>query len=160
MPNISEATLAAWLASPYPSPITITEVGSEVALKLVGGPNVSQIFEIFDRFGNPIFTVPTVGGPAVLGDRISAFRPGDVFNADWRTLTGSTDNVVTNAAGFRLGHGTVLNTIIAVGVGLPTAANPISSGMPPDGSIFIRTDGAVGATIYQARSGAWVATAA
>lgn len=160
MPNISDATLAAWASSPYPSPITIAQVASEIALRLNGGPNVAQILEIFDRFGNPIFTVPTVGGPAVLGDRISAFRPGDVFNADWRTLTASSDNVATNAAAFRLGHGTVLNTIIAVGVGAPSAANPITSGMPADGSIYFRTDGGAGTTIYQARSGAWVATAA
>lgn len=154
MPNISETTLAAWLASPYPSPVTITEVGSEIALKLIGGPNVSQIFEIFDRFGNPIFTVPTAGGPAVLGDRLSVFPPGDVFNPTFRVFGASADNISTNAGGVQFGHGTGVVRCFW-GTGAPGAAYPVTSGMPPDGSFFFRSDGGALTTIYQARAGAW-----
>lgn len=139
------------------SPLTITQKASEIALLLVGGPNLSQIFEVNDRFGNPIFVVNTAGGIAVTGDRASAFRPGDLTNADWQTLTSSSDNVVTNAAAFRLGHGTSVGRILAMGNGAPSSSNPISSGMPPDGSFYFRSDGGAGTSIYMARSGSWVA---
>lgn len=137
------------------SPVVLSQVASEIALRLNGGPNLAQIFEVFDRFGSPIFTVPTAGGPSVLGDRLSVFPPGDVFNPSFRTLTSTADNMSTNASGVQFGHGTGVIRMYW-GTGAPGAAYPVTSGMPPDGSFFFRSDGGAGTTIYQARAAAWV----
>lgn len=139
------------------SPMTLTQLASERALTLVGGPNLAQVFQVFDRFGNPIFNIGTAGGAGVTGDRLSAFRPSDIFNADWQTLTAVADNVVTNAGAFRIGHGNSGGRIFAFGDGAPSSSNPISTGMPPNGSFYFRTDGGTGTSIYMARSGSWVA---
>lgn len=137
------------------SPMVLTQVASEIALKLVGGPNLAQIFEVFDQFGNPIFTIPTDGGPAVLGDRFRAFRPGSIVNDDWDTMTKSTDNVVVDAAGMHLGHGLSQGCAIFMGNGLPTASNPVSTGLPPNGSVYFRIDGVGGSFLYHLEAGVW-----
>lgn len=40
-----------------------------------------QEFEVFDTFGNPIYSVGQSGGDAVFGDNRSVFAPGSVTNA-------------------------------------------------------------------------------
>jgi hypothetical protein len=40
----------------------------------------SQEFEVFDAYGNPIFSVGEYGGDAVFGDNSSVFAPGNVFS--------------------------------------------------------------------------------
>jgi hypothetical protein len=40
----------------------------------------SQEFQVFDTFGNPIYSVGEFGGDAVFGDNRSIFAPGNVFN--------------------------------------------------------------------------------
>lgn len=139
------------------SPMTVTQKASEIALKLVGGPNLAQIFEVFDRFGNPIFSIATSGGANVFGDRLGVFPPGDIFNAMFQVMGSTGDNLATNAAAFRLGKGTSQSRIIAMGAGAPSSSNPITTGVPPDGSIYFRSDGGTGTAIYQARSGSWTA---
>lgn len=121
---------------------------------------LKQLSIYFDGFGNPIGSQANAGGDNEFGDRRSAFSPGDVFNASWQTMTATSDNVNANAAGFRLGHGTTQGVAIFVGNGLPDAANPVTTGVPPNGSIYFRLDGGAGSTIYQVRGGAWAATAA
>lgn len=51
-----------------------------------------QIFQIFDPFGNPIFSVPPFGGPSVFGDNLRVFHPGSVFN---QSLTLHFDGSIT-----------------------------------------------------------------
>lgn len=152
------SVIAAWLASPTPSPQVIRQVASELALSIIGGPNLAQVFEIFDQFGNPIFTVPTAGGPAVLGDNFSVFRPGDVFNPDFQVLEQVGNNISTNASGIQYGHGTGKQNWY-YGIGAPSAVYPVTSGIPANGSMYTRLDGTAGATMYQVRAAAWVATA-
>jgi hypothetical protein len=143
----------------FVSPAVLRQLLSEVALTIIGGPNLAQIFQVVDRNLAPIFTIPTDGGPAVLGDRFRVFRPGSVINDDFETMTKSTDAVSADGAGFRLGHGLTQGNAILMCHGLPTATNPVNP-MPPNGSWALRDDGAVGACLYQARGGVWVATAA
>jgi len=156
MATYTPAQIAAWLASPLPSPQVITQVGTELALKLVGGPSLAQIFEVFDQNLAPIFTIPTAGGPAVLGDRFSVFPPGDVFNPSFRTLSATADNTANNASGIQVGHGTSGGMCLYFGTGAPSAVYPKTSGMPQNGSFYFQADGGALTTIYQARAGAWV----
>lgn len=150
----------------YPSfnrfygPVKFLSDGVNPVITINGNPSESgiiQYIQTFDKFGNPIETHPNAGGDAVLGDRRSAFPPGDIFNPSWQVMTATADNVVTNAACFRLGHGTSQGVVIAVGNGAPSAANPISTGMPPNGSFYFRSDGGAGTSVYMARAGAWAA---
>lgn len=144
-------------------PITFVSDGSATGVITVRGlatDPLKQLIQTFDGFGNPISTNANAGGFGVLGDRLSAFPPSDIFNASFQTLTATADNVATNAAAFRFGHGTIQGAIFSIGTGAPGAANPITTGIPPNGSIYLRTDGGAGTTIYQVRAGAWVATAA
>lgn len=50
-------------------PVTVNSDGSN-----------SQSFQVFDHAGNPIFTVPPFGGPAVLGDNFRLIYHGQIFN--------------------------------------------------------------------------------
>lgn len=137
--------------------ITSTQHASgREALRLVGANGLFQILQILDFLSNPIQATNTAGGDGVFGDRRSAFRPGDIFNADMQTLTQTSDNVAANAAGFLLGHGTGVNRFYS-GSGAPGAAHPVTTGIPANGTFYFRNDGGTGTTLYQVRTGAWVA---
>lgn len=48
----------------------------------------TQLLELRDYLGNPIFVCNAAGGCAVLGDDLSTFGGGDVFNPTNRLLSG------------------------------------------------------------------------
>ena len=136
--------------------ITQVSSGAREALKLTGANAIANIAYIEDVFTNPLFTIPTDGGDAMLGDRRRAFRPGEVTNVDWQTLTKTTDNVAVNAGGFQLGHGTGVIQFYA-GNGAPSAVHPVTTGIPPNGTFYFRQDGGAATSVYMVRAGAWVA---
>lgn len=144
----------------FRKPVFMISDGTTTPLLTLTGLSTDPLKKLrieFDGFGNPVGDQGNAGGDAEYGDRRSAFAPGDIFNAVWQTMTATADNVVANAAGFRLGHGTTQGVAIFVGVGAPTAANPVSTGIPPNGSVYFRSDGTVSNFLYQVRAGAWTA---
>ena len=124
------------------------------ALKLIGADGLFQIFQIFDWLLNPIQATNTTNGDAVYGDRRSAYGPGDVFNAIFQIMGATTDNLSATAGGFRAGHTTGQGEVY-FGTGAPSAAHPRTSGIPANGTLYVRFDGTTGTTIYQVRTGAW-----
>lgn len=147
----------------FKSPVNIVSDGStNPNLQIAGivGDPLKKLIKFVDGLGNPIEDTGNDGGDSVYGDRRRAFRPGAVINADFATLTKSSDNVAANAAAIALGNGTTQGIIIAVGVGAPGSAFPITTGVPPNGSVYFRQDGGAGTRIYHVEAGVWTATAA
>ena len=137
------------------STVTFNEPASGSSIVVNGANNLSQIFEVFDHFGNPIFTIPTSGGASMLGDDLSVFPSGDVFNPTFRVYGAASHNVSTNAGAFALGHGTGV-VLFTCGTGAPSAVYPITSGIPANGTFYFNAAGGSLTTIYQVRAGAWV----
>jgi hypothetical protein len=135
---------------------------SHYAIKVVGNvaATTQQLIQVFDAVGNPIWIISNAGGQAMFGDNSKVFRGGEVFNPDLSSLTSVNDHVVTDASGIHLGHGVTAGVNLYVGVGAPTSVNPNSTGFPANGSLYFRSDGGAGTTLYQMRAGAWVPTAA
>ncbi len=134
--------------------------GSRQALLLNGAAPVSQLFEARDVGTSPIGSINTDGASyAAYGDRLAAYIGSDINNYAFATLTKSADNVSTNAGGIHVGHGTGAVKIFT-GTGAPSSSFPVTSGMPANGSIYIRLDGSSATpAIYQARGGVWDAIA-
>ena len=62
-------------------PVTVQGNGTDRPLTIRGhGGAEPNLLEVFDYLGNPIFSVPRAGGPAVSGDNLRVLWP-DVFTA-------------------------------------------------------------------------------
>src|SRR2546421_12767596 len=76
------AAVASTSATNNPWTFTMTNPNQN-GLVIHGNSNQAlsaQSLEVFDGFGNPIFSIPPAGGPAVYGDNFRVTPPGDVFN--------------------------------------------------------------------------------
>lgn len=124
------------------------------ALKIIGGNGLYQIVQVFDFFGNPIFTIPTAGGPAVFGDDFRVFAPGDIFNAVFKILGGTSSGLTATSGGFKSGHGAG-EMAVFFGTGAPViGGNPDT--VAANGDVYVRKDGGTGSFLYQVRGGVWV----
>lgn len=124
------------------------------ALRLIGANLVGQILQVFDYLTQPIQTVNTTGGDAIYADHRSVYPPSDVINPVFQILGAAADNLASLAGGFKAGHGAGLGAIY-FGTGAPGSAHPVTSGIPANGTLYVRWDGGTGTTIYQVRIGAW-----
>ncbi len=140
--------------------LTITQesAGTRQALRLIGANALGQILEAFDYTGlQPIGAMNTDGASfGAFGDRLSSFYGADIANPAFATLTHDNDNVSSNAGGIHLGHGSGIVRVY-VGTGAPGSSYPVTTGVPANGSLYFRQDGALTTpVVYQVRSGAWV----
>lgn len=76
-------TVSGW-GSQFTGPIIVNQdAAGHVGLIVNANANAgtAQVATFFDHAGNPIFSIPPYGGPAVFGDNFRLFAPGQVFEA-------------------------------------------------------------------------------
>jgi hypothetical protein len=133
------------------APDTSTE-----AVRMIGASQgIGPVYQAFDAFNQPMDVLNNAGGRAMLGDRDSSFANGDPFNPVWQVLANAADNLSSLAGGFKAGHSGGQGAMY-FGTGAPGAAHPVTSGIPTNGTVYVRWDGGAGTTFYQVRAGAWV----
>ncbi len=126
--------------------LTITQEvsGTRQALRLLGANAVAQILEAYDYTGlQPIGAINTDGASyGAFGDRLAACYGADIANYAFATLTHDNDNVSSNAGGIHLGHGSGIVKVFA-GSCAPGSSYPVTTGVPANGSLYLRQDGAL-----------------